>query len=120
LHSSLFFVYLTLVLPPGAVPVGGSVKRSGIVPPRALPEAVVPPVSVGWLFSRVVAVVAGAVVISLVTVVEAVVRVVRSVVKVVVAAGGFVVLFLSLPHAKSATESARSANIARIFFMVIS
>lgn len=108
------------MLPPGAVPVGGSVKSSGIVPPRALCEAVVPPVSVGWSSVRVVALVPGAVVVSLVAVVEAVVRVVRSVVTVVVVAGGAVVLFLSLPQAKSASESARSANIARILFIGIS
>ncbi len=112
------------MLPPGAVPVGGSVKRSGIVPPRALCEAVVPAVPVGWEFSRVVAVVPIDVVISLVrdvAVVPAVVRsVVADVVIVVVTAGFAVVLFLSLPQAKSANVSARSANIARIFFMLIS
>ncbi len=109
------------MLPPGAVPVGGMVKSSGIVPPRALCDAVVPPVSVGCEFVRVVEAVSAGVVIPLVTVVEAVVRVVRSVVTVVVVAGGVEVLFLSLsPQAKSAIVSARSANIARIFFMVFS
>ncbi len=109
------------MLPPGAVPVGGSEDISGIVPLRSLCEPVVPPVSVGWEFSRVVAVVPGAVVISLVVVAEVVWRVVRSVVIVVVAAGGFVVLSLfPPPQAKSANESAKSANIARIFFIVIS
>lgn len=109
------------MLPPGAVPVGGSVKSSGIVPPRALCEPVVPPVAVGWEFSWVEPPVPGGFVIPLVVVAEVVARVVRSVVIVVVAAGGFVVLSLfPPPQAKSAIESARSANIARIFFIVIS
>jgi len=72
----------------------------------------------------VVAVVFIDVVISLVrdvAVVPAVVRsVVADVVMVVVVAGFAVVLFLSLPQAKSANASARIANIARIFFIVIS
>jgi hypothetical protein len=72
----------------------------------------------------VVAVVFIDVVISLVrdvAVVPAVVRsVVADVVMVVVVAGFAVVLFLSLPQAKSEKASARTANIARIFFIVIS
>ena len=112
------------MLPPGAVPAGGSVKTSGIVPPRSLCEAVVPAVPVGWEFSCVEAVVPIEVVISLVREVSVVVRsvavVVARVVTGVVVAGFAVVLFLSLPQAKSEKESARIANIARIFFMVIS
>ena len=112
------------MLPPGAVPAGGSVKTSGIVPPRSLCEAVVPAVPVGWEFSCVEAVVPIEVVISLVREVSVVVRsvdvVVARVVTVVVVAGFAVVLFLSLPQAKSEKASARTANIARIFFMVIS
>ena len=106
--------YLTLVLPPGAVPVGGIVKISGIVPPRALCEAVVPPVAVGWEFPLVVADVPVEAAVLLVDVL------VVLFVMVVVAAGGFVVLFLSLPQAKSARARAKIANIERIFFMVIS
>ncbi len=107
--------YLTLVLPPGAVPVGGIVKISGIVPPRALCEAVVPPVAVGWEFPFVVADVPVEAAVLLVDVLA-----VLFVMVVVVAAGGFVVLFLSLPQAKSASARAKIANIERIFFMVIS
>ena len=106
--------YLTLVLPPGAVPVGGIVKISGIVPPRALCEAVVPPVAVGWEFPLVVADVPVEAAVLLVDVL------VVLFVMVVVAAGGFVVLFLSLPQAKSASARVKIANIERIFFMVIS
>ena len=112
------------MLPPGAVPVGGSVKSSGIVASPVLPEAVVPPVPVGWEFSGAVGAVPGRVDVSAVVlaevVAEVVARVVIPVVITVVVTGGFVVLFLSLPQAKSANESARSANIARIFFIVIS
>ena len=72
----------------------------------------------------VVAVVPAEVVISLVREVAVVPVVVRSVVAdvvtVVVVAGFAVVLFLSLPQAKSANVSASRANIAKIFFIAIS
>ena len=87
-----------------------------------------PAVPVGWELSCVEAVVPAEVVISLVrevsvvpaVVVRSVAVVVARVVTVVVVAGFAVVLFLSLPQAKSAKASARTANIARIFFIVIS
>ena len=124
-----FFAYLTLVLPPGAVPVGGIVKCSGIVPSGgggklrgifllcASSDAVVPPVSVGCLSVSVLWVVSVA---AVVFVVPLVVTVVRAVVVLAVVAAVVPVVFLFLPQENSATESANIANIAKIFFMVIS
>jgi len=105
--------YLTLVLPPGAVPTGGVDEIPGIVPFRPFCEAVVPDVSVGWEFVLSVVEFVLSVVVSLLRVVvcEAVVGVVM---------GAVVPLFLSLPQAANARETASAKNIARNFFIVIS
>ena len=107
--------YLTLVLPPGAVPVGGVVEVPGIVPFRSFCDDVVPLVSVGWESFRPVVETVPEVVISLLFVVLCIV-VCIDVVGVVIGA----VVFLPLPQAKSAQETARTKNIARIFFMEFS
>jgi hypothetical protein len=108
------FIYLTLVLPPGAVPTGAVEENPGIMPLSMLCEAVVPPPSVGWRSVLFVAEAVLGVVISLLRVVvtcEAVVGVVI---------GAVVPLFLSLPQAQSAKTSASAKNIARIFFITFS